>query len=185
MGSERRAVRDRARGVGADGHLIKPFESRTLVERVEALLAAPPRAMPPQAPAPVPAAPEPAPEPVAELEGVLDDLAGAAPEDGAPADEDEIETLLDEEPADAPLPGALSEEDVRRVARLVVSQLAEQIVRVAGRAYSFARGERIHTENSHKYSVEEFQALARAGGWQPVMAWTDPDRLFSLHLLRV
>jgi dimethylhistidine N-methyltransferase len=63
--------------------------------------------------------------------------------------------------------------------------LAEQIVRVAGRAYSFARGERIHTENSHKYSVEEFQALARAGGWQPVMAWTDPDRLFSLHLLRV
>ena len=63
--------------------------------------------------------------------------------------------------------------------------LAEQIVRVAGRGYSFARGERIHTENSHKYSVEEFQALARVGGWQPVKAWTDEDRLFSLHLLRV
>ena len=63
--------------------------------------------------------------------------------------------------------------------------LAEQIVGVAGRACSFARGERIHTENSHKYSVEAFQALARAGGWHPVKAWTDPDRLFSLHLLRV
>lgn len=63
--------------------------------------------------------------------------------------------------------------------------LAEQIVRVQGRAFSFASGERIHTENSHKYSVEEFQALARAGGWQPVKAWTDEDRLFSLHLLRV
>lgn len=63
--------------------------------------------------------------------------------------------------------------------------LAEQIVRVAGRAFSFASGERIHTENSHKYSVEEFQALARAGGWHPVKAWTDPDALFSLHLLRL
>jgi dimethylhistidine N-methyltransferase len=62
--------------------------------------------------------------------------------------------------------------------------LAEQIVRVGARAFSFTSGERIHTENSHKYTVEEFQALARAGGWQPVKAWTDPDRLFSLHLLR-
>jgi L-histidine N-alpha-methyltransferase len=63
--------------------------------------------------------------------------------------------------------------------------LAEQIVRVQDRAFSFTRGERIHTENSHKYSVPEFQALARAGGWHSVKAWTDPDKLFSLHLLRV
>jgi len=63
--------------------------------------------------------------------------------------------------------------------------LKEQIVRVAGRSFAFAKGERIHTENSHKYSVEEFQALARASGWEPVQAWTDPDRLFSLHLLRI
>jgi uncharacterized SAM-dependent methyltransferase len=62
--------------------------------------------------------------------------------------------------------------------------LAEQIVRVWDRAFSFTSGERIHTENSHKYSVPEFQALARAGGWQPVKAWTDPNQLFSLHLLR-
>jgi L-histidine Nalpha-methyltransferase len=63
--------------------------------------------------------------------------------------------------------------------------LAEQIVRVSGRAFSFTSGERIHTENSHKYSVSEFQALARAGGWHPIKAWTDSDRLFSLHLLRL
>lgn len=31
--------RDRATACGADGHLVKPFESRTLVEKVEALLA--------------------------------------------------------------------------------------------------------------------------------------------------
>ena len=63
--------------------------------------------------------------------------------------------------------------------------LAEQTVRVLGRGFAFAKGERIHTENSHKYTVAEFQALARAGGWRPVKAWTDPDNLFSLHLLRL
>jgi L-histidine N-alpha-methyltransferase len=70
-----------------------------------------------------------------------------------------------------------------RIEMYLVS-LAEQTVRVRGREFAFAKGERIHTENSHKYTVAEFQALARAGGWQPVKAWTDPDNLFSLHLLR-
>jgi L-histidine N-alpha-methyltransferase len=70
-----------------------------------------------------------------------------------------------------------------RIEMYLVS-LAEQTVRVRGREFAFAEGERIHTENSHKYTVAEFQALARAGGWQPVKAWTDADQLFSLHLLR-
>ncbi len=62
--------------------------------------------------------------------------------------------------------------------------LASQTVRVLGHDLSFAAGERIHTENSHKYSVDEFQALARKSGWHPVKAWTDADNLFSLHLLQ-
>jgi uncharacterized SAM-dependent methyltransferase len=66
-----------------------------------------------------------------------------------------------------------------------IVSLASQTVRVLGRAFRFAKGERIHTENSHKYSIEEFQALARAAGWTPAHAWTDADRLFSLHLLRL
>jgi dimethylhistidine N-methyltransferase len=78
---------------------------------------------------------------------------------------------------------AVWNEDAGRMEMYLVS-LAEQIVRVAGRGFSFAKGERIHTENSHKYSVAEFQALAGASGWHPVKAWTDPDQLFSLHLLR-
>jgi dimethylhistidine N-methyltransferase len=71
-----------------------------------------------------------------------------------------------------------------RIEMYLVS-LAAQTVRVQGRGFSFAKGERIHTENSHKYTVAEFQALARAGGWHHVKAWTDPDHLFSLHLLRL
>jgi L-histidine N-alpha-methyltransferase len=79
---------------------------------------------------------------------------------------------------------AVWNEEAGRIEMYLVS-LIEQIVRVGSRAFSFTGGGRIHTENSHKYSVSEFRALARAGGWIPVKTWTGPDQLFSLHLLRL
>jgi dimethylhistidine N-methyltransferase len=48
-----------------------------------------------------------------------------------------------------------------------------QRVRVAGRMIEFRAGETIHTENSYKYSLESFAALARGSGWTPVSVWTD------------
>jgi L-histidine Nalpha-methyltransferase len=68
---------------------------------------------------------------------------------------------------------------------MYLTSLAPQRVRVLGRSFVFAEGERIHTENSHKYSVAEFQSLAGIAGWRAVKAWTDDDQLFSLHLLRL
>ena len=59
----------------------------------------------------------------------------------------------------------------------------DQEVRVLGRRIRFKRGERIHTENSYKYTVAEFQALAQTAGWQPRRVWTDDDRFFSVHEL--
>lgn len=56
-------------------------------------------------------------------------------------------------------------------------------VRVAGFSFGFRAGETIHTENSYKYTVKGFQALAKAGGWQPLQAWTAGNGLFSVHLL--
>jgi L-histidine N-alpha-methyltransferase len=79
---------------------------------------------------------------------------------------------------------AIYDEANGRIEMHLVS-LARQTVRVLGRAFSFTKGERVHTENSHKYSVEEFQALAARAGWTPTQAWTDADRLFSLHLLQL
>ncbi len=58
----------------------------------------------------------------------------------------------------------------------------EHRVSVAGRSFSFAAGEAIHTENSHKYEISEFHALAREGGWTPMQTWVDENGLFSLHL---
>ena len=51
------------------------------------------------------------------------------------------------------------------------------------RKVEFRAGETIHTENSYKYTVEFFGALARGSGWTPVAAWTDPLNYFSVHAL--
>jgi L-histidine Nalpha-methyltransferase len=57
-----------------------------------------------------------------------------------------------------------------------------QKVRVDGVAVDFDRGETIHTENSYKYTVASFQALARDAGWTPIKAFS--DGLFAVHALR-
>lgn len=58
-----------------------------------------------------------------------------------------------------------------------------QMASVLGRAFHFGAGERIHTENSYKYAVREFQGLARSAGWEPRQVWTDEANLFSVHEL--
>jgi len=70
----------------------------------------------------------------------------------------------------------------RRIEMYLVSTAA-QLVRVCGRPVAFAEGEAIHTEWSHKYTVEDFRALAAQAGFIPRAVWCDPDRLFSLHWL--
>ncbi|MDQ2695011.1 MAG: L-histidine N(alpha)-methyltransferase [Pseudomonadota bacterium] len=59
-----------------------------------------------------------------------------------------------------------------------------QAVEVAGRRFAFAAGETLHTENSYKYAVAEFQELAAAAGYAPQRVWTDGQGLFSVHYLR-
>jgi uncharacterized SAM-dependent methyltransferase len=75
-------------------------------------------------------------------------------------------------------------EDASRIEMHLVSRAA-QTVRIGGQAFDFGEGESIHTENSHKYSLDAFRALAEAAGWRPVEAWTDAAGLFSVHYLEV
>ncbi len=77
---------------------------------------------------------------------------------------------------------AVWNDEASRIEMHLVS-LRDQQVRVAGQAIRFAAGETIHTENSYKYSPERFAALAHEAGWHTAELWTDPARLFSLHLL--
>lgn len=69
-----------------------------------------------------------------------------------------------------------------RIEMHLVSRAAQR-VSVDGCSFDFAEGETIHTENSYKYTVETFHALAREAGWRPIRVWTDNDGWFSIHVL--
>ena len=60
-----------------------------------------------------------------------------------------------------------------------------QRLHVDGHRIALAAGESIHTENSYKYSVPEFHALAHDTGYAVERTWTDADAMFSVHYLRV
>lgn len=61
--------------------------------------------------------------------------------------------------------------------------LRPQTVSIAARRFDFRDGETIHTEISCKYSIEEFQVIARDAGLLADSVWTDPQQLFSVHYL--
>jgi len=66
---------------------------------------------------------------------------------------------------------------------IYITSREDQDVTVLGKSFAFTRGERIHTENSHKYAVSEITSMAEAAGWTHARAWVDEDELFSLNLL--
>jgi dimethylhistidine N-methyltransferase len=77
---------------------------------------------------------------------------------------------------------AINNRERHRIEMHLISRKA-QSVRVLGRKFAFRTGESIHTENSYKYSLERFTALARGSGWTPRKSWTDAAQMFSVHAL--
>jgi dimethylhistidine N-methyltransferase len=71
-----------------------------------------------------------------------------------------------------------------RIEMHLVSMRA-QTLHLAGERFDFAAGETLHTENSYKYGIAEFQALAARAGFHAEAVWTDAADLFAVHLLRV
>ena len=49
----------------------------------------------------------------------------------------------------------------------------------------FARGERIHTENSYKYTQAAFVGLLEQAGFRATRVWTDPAQWFAVIYARV
>ena len=81
---------------------------------------------------------------------------------------------------------AVYDEERRRIEMHLVS-LTDQTVQLGpdGPRYTFARGDHILTEYSHKYTVDDFQELAHQAGFLPRQVWCDEDELFSVHLFEV
>lgn len=78
---------------------------------------------------------------------------------------------------------AFFDDELSRIEMHLVS-LADQRVTIDGlHNIEFQAGESIHTENSHKFTIDGFKRLAAKAGWTPVEHWVDTEQLFSVHYL--
>ena len=77
---------------------------------------------------------------------------------------------------------AILNRQLARIEMHLVSQ-NEQTVNINGETFDFSAFETIHTENSHKYSVDSFLALAAEANLKSKKTWMDDQQLFSIHYL--
>lgn len=75
---------------------------------------------------------------------------------------------------------AFYDEENGRIEMHLVSNTKQQVF-VDDMLFDFKEGETIHTENSYKYSISEFQNMAGQAGFVSSQVWTDEKELFSLH----
>jgi dimethylhistidine N-methyltransferase len=74
---------------------------------------------------------------------------------------------------------ALWNPQCNRIEMHLVSRI-DQTVSVAGRAFKFRAGERLHTENSHKFTVDSFSRMACAAGWTIKRSWIGSKPEFGI-----
>ena len=62
----------------------------------------------------------------------------------------------------------------------------DQEVRIGaiGKKFYFKKGEKIHTENSYKYSLRRLDKLVKKAGLQVIRNFTDPEEQYTLLLLK-
>jgi dimethylhistidine N-methyltransferase len=68
---------------------------------------------------------------------------------------------------------------VNRV-ELYLETLEELTVSWPGHERTFQKGELIHTENSHKYTINSIQKLLEQSGFSSSTIWTDPKQYFAV-----
>lgn len=76
---------------------------------------------------------------------------------------------------------AVWEEDPGRIEMRLIAKEAHQI-QVDDQVFEMQKGEYIHTENSHKYSLEEFEEIV-SPWFNVVKVWTDENQYFSVQYL--
>lgn len=79
---------------------------------------------------------------------------------------------------------AFYNEQLGRIEMHLVSRCRQQ-VHIRQSRFKFDRGETIHSENSYKYTTQEFITVAQQAGFQPIKLWVDSDNLFCIHLFHL
>jgi L-histidine N-alpha-methyltransferase len=74
-----------------------------------------------------------------------------------------------------------NESEGRIEIRLVSKQ--DQAFSLGNESFSIGKDEALHTEYSHKYTVEGFAAMGEAAGFRVERVWMDAGRLFSVQYL--
>lgn len=78
---------------------------------------------------------------------------------------------------------AIYNEDLGRVEVYILSNAAQTVrIRRLNLEIHFTEGERIHTENSHKYDLAGLSELAKATGYTRSRTWLDKREQFSSNL---
>jgi len=72
--------------------------------------------------------------------------------------------------------------DFERMEMHLVSR-TDQIVKAADHAFAFKAGERLHTENSHKFTLSSLSRLAAESGWRINAQWISPAPEFGIFSL--
>ncbi len=76
---------------------------------------------------------------------------------------------------------AVFNEEKHRIEMHLVSKI-DQKVNILDSHIDFKKGEHIHTESSHKYSLESFEQLTK-DHFQLVKTWMDKDEMFAVQFL--
>lgn len=74
-------------------------------------------------------------------------------------------------------------EDEGRIEMRLIST-RDQTARLGGNELRFQAGEHIVTEHSHKYDLDQFEALAAKSGFELTRAWSDPKEWFTVCFLQ-
>ena len=72
----------------------------------------------------------------------------------------------------------------KRIEMHLISKI-DHTVELLGQNIEFLKGESIHTENSYKYSLKEFEILANESGFSSYKVMKDEKSLFSIFILKV
>lgn len=72
-----------------------------------------------------------------------------------------------------------------RIEMHLESKLDQQVrIGAIGKKFYFKKGEKIHTENSYKYSLRRLNKLVKKAGLQVIRNFTDPEEQYTLLLLK-
>ncbi len=74
-------------------------------------------------------------------------------------------------------------DEIERRVVMAIESCEDQTVTIGEQEISLEEGERIRTEYSYKYTLEDFGELSAAVDLSVRKVWTDPDALFSVQLL--